>query len=88
MLERRCRSVGPPTYSVLYITGDTSATALSPSGSAVGTVLLVEFLFTFALAYVMLNVATSADRPHNGFYGVARRAPRPQPRTRLAQYRE
>jgi aquaporin Z len=32
---------------------------------------LVELLFTFALAYVMLNVATSKDHPDNSFYGLA-----------------
>lgn len=33
--------------------------------------LLVEFLFTFALCYVVLNVATSKDHPNNSFYGLA-----------------
>jgi aquaporin Z len=32
---------------------------------------LVELLFTFALAYVVLNVATSNDHPNNSFYGLA-----------------
>ncbi len=30
-----------------------------------------EFLFTFALASVVLNVATSKDHPDNSFYGLA-----------------
>lgn len=33
--------------------------------------LLVEFLFTFALCYVVLNVATSKDNAGNSFYGLA-----------------
>ncbi len=33
--------------------------------------LLVEFLFTFALAYVVLNVATSKQTSGNSFYGLA-----------------
>lgn len=33
--------------------------------------LLAEFLGTFALAYVVLNVATSKDHPNNSFYGLA-----------------
>jgi aquaporin Z len=33
--------------------------------------LLAEFLFTFALAYVVLNVATSKDTAGNSFYGLA-----------------
>jgi len=28
-------------------------------------------LFTFALAWVVLNVATSKDHPNNSFYGLA-----------------
>lgn len=34
-------------------------------------VLVVEFMFTFALAYVMLNVATSVSTKDNSFYGLA-----------------
>src|SRR5690348_817948 len=33
--------------------------------------LLAEFLFTFALVYVVLNVATSKDQPNNHFFGLA-----------------
>jgi aquaporin Z len=33
--------------------------------------LLAEFLFTFALAYVVLNVATAKGTANNSFYGVA-----------------
>jgi aquaporin Z len=33
--------------------------------------LLAEFLFTFALCYVVLNVATSKDTAGNSFYGLA-----------------
>jgi aquaporin Z len=32
---------------------------------------LAEFLFTFALAYVVLNVATAAGTSGNSFYGLA-----------------
>ena len=50
----------------------TTATATTTLG---GTTLLaafvVELLFTFALAYVVLNVATSKDHPDNSFYGLA-----------------
>ncbi|MFJ8803048.1 MIP/aquaporin family protein [Streptomyces sp. NPDC102487] len=54
-----------------FIVEPGSHPALSPSGRDVGAVFLAELLFTFALVYVMLNVATSADHPHNGFYGLA-----------------
>jgi aquaporin Z len=46
-----------------------SASALS--GDRIWQVLIVEFLFTFALAWVVLNVATSKDHPSNDFYGLA-----------------
>ncbi|NUR83872.1 MAG: porin, partial [Nonomuraea sp.] len=37
--------------------------ALSPSGTGLIEALVAEALFTFALAYVVLNVATSKDHP-------------------------
>jgi len=33
--------------------------------------LLVEFLFTFALCYVVLNTATSKSTEGNSYYGLA-----------------
>ena len=45
--------------------------ALSLSGRAIWAALVAEALFTFALAYVVLNVATSKDHPVNSFYGLA-----------------
>jgi aquaporin Z len=48
------------------------ATAFTLSGSHdVWAAFVVELLFTFALAYVVLNVATSKDHPNNSFYGLA-----------------
>jgi aquaporin Z len=47
------------------------AHALAPTGHALASALIVEFLYTFALAYVVLNVATSKDHPDNSFYGLA-----------------
>jgi aquaporin Z len=41
------------------------------SGHILVAALVVELLFTFALCYVMLNVATSKDHPDNAFYGLA-----------------
>jgi aquaporin Z len=32
---------------------------------------VAELLFTFALCYVVLNVATSKSHPNNSFYGLA-----------------
>ncbi|MDT7723728.1 MAG: aquaporin [Actinomycetota bacterium] len=45
--------------------------ALTLSGHGLAGAFVVELLFTFALAYVVLNVATSKDHPANSFYGLA-----------------
>src|ERR671931_542400 len=45
------------------------ANPLAVAGS--GTMLVVEFLFTFALAFVVLNVATAKDTENNSFFGLA-----------------
>ncbi|NJC84496.1 MIP/aquaporin family protein [Planosporangium mesophilum] len=47
------------------------ATPRPLSGRALGAVFVVELLFTFALCFVVLNVATSRDNPNNSFYGLA-----------------
>ena len=39
--------------------------------ASAGKMLIVEFLFTFALAYVVLNVATARGTEGNSFYGLA-----------------
>ncbi|HSW86846.1 MAG TPA: aquaporin [Rhabdochlamydiaceae bacterium] len=36
-----------------------------------GRVIVAEFLFTFALCYVMLNVATAKETKGNSYYGLA-----------------
>lgn len=44
----------------------------NPAGvENVGKALLAEFLFTFALAWVVLNVATAKGTDGNSFYGLA-----------------
>jgi len=43
----------------------------SPIQYTVAAQLLVEFLFTFALVYVVLNSATAAGTAGNSFYGLA-----------------
>jgi aquaporin Z len=44
---------------------------LTLSGHALSAAFIAELLFTFALCYVVLNVATSKDHPTNSFYGLA-----------------
>ncbi|HWI56913.1 MAG TPA: aquaporin, partial [Bacillota bacterium] len=54
--------------AVDYLKGPASVTpmALKP-----GPALLAEFLFTFALVYVVLNSATAKANEGNSFYGLA-----------------
>jgi aquaporin Z len=47
------------------------APTLPPPTYDLGQIVLAEFLFTFALAYVVLNVATSKATAGNSFYGLA-----------------
>jgi aquaporin Z len=58
-------------YVVRATVTSSPAHALAPQGHALVSALVVELLFTFALAYVVLNVATSKDHPDNSFYGLA-----------------
>jgi len=55
-------------FAVFLIKGDVlvEATVLSPIPS-----LLAEFLFTFALCFVVLNVATSKNTSGNSYFGLA-----------------
>jgi aquaporin Z len=55
---------------VYYVVGKTFAPAPAPTAS-IGAVVLVELLYTFALALVVLNSAASAKTHGNSFYGLA-----------------
>ena len=48
-----------------------SVKTLSLSGHTEAAAAVVELLITFALCYVVLNVATSKDQPGNQFFGLA-----------------
>ena len=52
----------------LYLKGNPEITPMAPN---VVYALIVEFLFTFALAYVVLNTATSKNTVGNSYYGLA-----------------
>ncbi|HZE40878.1 MAG TPA: aquaporin [Stackebrandtia sp.] len=54
-----------------WLVNASPAKELTLSGRGLGAALLAEALFTFALAYVVLNVATSRSHPDNSFYGLA-----------------
>jgi len=51
-----------------FLKGDVAVSAMAPN---VTQALVVEFLFTFALVYVVLNVATAKGTANNSFYGLA-----------------
>jgi aquaporin Z len=48
-----------------------AAATMTLTGRTLVAAFVVELLFTFALCYVVLNVATSKDHPDNSFYGLA-----------------
>jgi aquaporin Z len=54
---------------VVIALGYDPSTSIRTAG--IGSMLIVEFLFTFALAYVVLNVATAKATEGNSFYGLA-----------------
>ncbi len=57
--------------AVRAVVSASQAHSVAPAGHAMTSALLGELLFTFALAYVVLNVATSEDNTDNSFYGLA-----------------
>jgi aquaporin Z len=56
---------------VLFVKDNPSVTAADLHGPAQGRALVAEFLYTFALCYVVLNVATARGTANNSFYGLA-----------------
>jgi aquaporin Z len=57
--------------TVVDPTGMATAAAMTLTGRTLVAAFVVELLFTFALCYVVLNVATSKHHPDNSFYGLA-----------------
>ena len=55
--------------AVTFLKGLTQEIAVNDHN--LGQIALAEFLFTFALAYVVLNVATAKANAGNSFYGLA-----------------
>jgi aquaporin Z len=54
-----------------WIVNPAQVKTLTLSGHTLAAAIVVELLFTFALSYVVLNVATSKSNPDNSFYGLA-----------------
>lgn len=80
-LRGRCEKKDVLPYMAFQIAGALLAGAVvrmllpdapvQPRHLAVVPELIAEFLFTFALVFVVLNAATSKDNEGNSFYGLA-----------------
>ncbi|MGQ0635502.1 MAG: MIP/aquaporin family protein [Planctomycetaceae bacterium] len=80
-LRGRCDAKDVPGYMVAQIAGAvlaalavsviTSFPNSTPKDFKVLPALVAEFLYTFALCYVVLNVATAKGTSGNSFYGLA-----------------
>jgi len=81
-LRGRCSWGEAPIYMASQLFGsalaavvvkylEAKAKAPVPMALDLGPALLAEFLFTFALVWVVLNSATSKDTAGNSFYGFA-----------------
>ncbi len=57
--------------AVLFLKGPDAVITAGDPAANLAQVLLAEALFTFALAYVVLNVATAEGTDGNSFYGLA-----------------
>ena len=62
---------GLAAWAALCVLGRGPLVPQAVPHEAIGRVMLAEFLFTFALAYVVLNVATAKGTAGNMFYGLA-----------------
>lgn len=80
LMRGRCSITEVPVYLLAQFGGAAAAafTAVYMVGPGtaspaidVNKALIAEFLFTFALAYVVLNVATAKGTSGNSFYGLA-----------------
>jgi len=79
-IRGRCPTTDVAPYMVAQVAGGIlaalAATFLVGDGKpgevhSIHAVFLAEFLFTFALAYVVLNTATAKGTASNSFYGLA-----------------
>jgi aquaporin Z len=80
-LRGKCETKDVAPYMIFQVVGALLAAvvvkylkggaAVAPLQAATLPALLAEFLFTFALVYVVLNVATAKGTSGNSFYGLA-----------------
>ena len=62
---------GALAVCVLKLAVGSSAVTFEPSEFALKGLLIAEFLFTFALCYVVLQTATTKNTSGNSYYGLA-----------------
>jgi len=67
-MRGKCATADVPGYVIAQLVGGALAAFLG--GSVLGRIL-AEFLGTFALVWVILNVATAKSNAGNSFYGLA-----------------
>jgi aquaporin Z len=67
----QCAGAWLATLAVQYLKGCEVMASVVPIEPATGPALLAEFLGAFALAFVVLNVATARGTANNSFYGLA-----------------
>jgi aquaporin Z len=80
-LRGKCPAGDVAPYMLAQVIGAVLAAAVvqfllpgaspTPLVAPVGQALVAEFLYTFALVYVILNVATAKKTDGNSFYGLA-----------------
>ena len=66
----QCAAAAAAAFAAMHIRGGPAGEMLDLGGAQIG-VLIAEFLMTFALVYVVLNVATADGTSGNSFYGLA-----------------
>ena len=81
-IRGRCKMSEVPGYFIAQVAGAALAAAITlfmkghptditPGDLKIGPAVLAEFIGTFALAYVVLNVAAAKATAGNSFYGLA-----------------
>jgi len=80
-LRGRCPAADVPGYIVAQLIGAAAGGCMTlylkdfptvePAAHEMIPALLAEFIYTFALCYVVLNVATAKANQGNSFYGLA-----------------
>lgn len=79
-MRGKCTAADVPIYMFAQVAGAAAAaftvqilvgSGSDPAAIDVTKSLIAEFLFTFALAYVVLNTATAKGTAGNSFYGLA-----------------